>query len=172
MQKKESSFQAYDFDYKGGQNNGYTFQTVAGISYLITFKPTTYLFGEESIFSLNTFEFSIIVLLNSTGKNPPLEKAISPTIAEIFKDFYENAPDTIAIYICDSSDRRQLLRKRKFDEWFEFYKGQLFVKIDAGFKEDDGSVYPVSLIIKEHNPFRAQIFDEFLNVINGYNVGK
>ena len=172
MQKKESSFQAYDFDYKGGQNNGYTFQTVAGISYLITFKPTTYLFGEESIFSLNTFEFSIIVLLNSTGKNPPLEKAISPTIAEIFKDFYENAPDTIAIYICDSSDRRQLLRKRKFDEWFEFYKGQLFVKIDAGFKEDDGSVYPVSLIIKEQNPFRVQIFDEFLNVINGYNVGK
>ena len=172
MQKEESLFQAYNFDYKGGQNNGYTFQTVAGISYLITFKPTTYLFGEESIFSPNTFEFSIIVLMNSTGKNPPLDKAIPPTIAAIFADFYENATDTIAIYICDSSDERQLLRKRKFDQWFEFYKGQLFVKIDAGFKENDGSIYPVSLIIKENNPFRTQIFDEFLNVINGYNVGK
>jgi hypothetical protein len=28
------------------------------------------------------------------------------------------------------------------------------------------------LIIKENNPFRTQIFDEFLNVVNGYNVGK
>jgi len=172
MQKEESSFQAYDFEYKGGANNAYTFQTGNGISYSITFKPTFYLFGEDSVFSKNTFEFSIIILINPTEKTPPLDNAIPPTIPSIFKDCYENAPETTAIYICDSSDGRQLLRKRKFDDWFEYYKGQLFIKIDSGFKETDGTQYPVSLIIKESHPFRTQIFDEFLNVVNGYNAGK
>jgi hypothetical protein len=172
MQKEESSFQAYDFEYKGGDNNDYTFQTGNGISYSITFKPTFYLFGEDSVFSKNTFEFSIIILINPTEKTPPLDKAIPPTIASIFKDFYENAPETIAIYICDSLDGRQFLRKRKFDDWFQYYKGKLFIKIDSGFKETDGTQYPVSLIIKETHPFRTQIFDEFLNVVNGYNADK
>jgi hypothetical protein len=172
MQKEESLFQAYDFEYKGGDNNVYTFQTGNGISYSITFKPTFYLFGEDSAFSQNTFEFSILVLINPTETTPPLDKAIPPTIASIFKDFYENATETIAIYICDSSDGRQLLRKRKFDDWFEYYKGQLFIKIDSGFKETDGTQYPVSLIIKETHPLRTQIFEEFLDVVNGYNTGK
>ena len=172
MQKEESSFQGYSFEYEGGINNAYTFQTGSKISYSITFKPTFYLFGEDSIFSQNTFEFSILVLANPTDKTPPLDKAIPPTIAAIFKDFYENAPETIAIYICDSSDGRQLLRRRKFDDWFEYYKGELFIKIDSGFKEIDGSEYPVSLIIKGTNPFRTQIFDEFLNVVDKYNTGK
>lgn len=172
MQKEESLFQGYNFEYKGGINNAYTFQTENRISYSITFKPTFYLFGEDSILSPNTFEFSILVLVNPTDKTPPLDKAIPPTIASIFKDFYENAPETIAIYICDSSDGRQLLRKRKFDDWFDYYKGELFVKIDSGFKETDGTQYPVSLIIKETNPFRTQIFEEFLKVIKGYNTDK
>jgi hypothetical protein len=172
MQKEESLFQAYDFEYKGGANNAYTFQTENRISYSITFKPTFYLFGEDSVFSKNTFEFSIIVIANPTDKTPPLDKAIPPTIALIFKDFYENAPETIAVYICDSSDGRQLLRQRKFNDWFNYYQGELFVKIDSGFKETDGTQYPVSLIIKETHPFRTQIFDEFLNVVNGYNAGK
>jgi Family of unknown function (DUF6169) len=172
MQKEESLFQAYNFEYEGGVNNAYTFQTESKISYSITFKPTFYLFGKDSVFSQNTFEFSILVVTNPTNKTPPLDKSISPTIASIFKDFYENAPETIAIYICDSSDGRQLLRKRKFNDWFEYYKGETFVKIDSGFKETDGTEYPVSLIIKGTNPFRTQIFDEFLNVVNGYSADK
>lgn len=168
MQKEESLFQGYNFECKGGINNAYTFQTENRISYSITFKPTFSLFGEDSILSPNTFEFSILVLVNPTDKTPPLDKAI----ASIFKDFYENAPETIAIYICDSSDGRQLLRKRKFDDWFDYYQGELFVKIDSGFKETDGTQYIISLIIKETNPFRTQIFEEFLDVVRGYNVGK
>ena len=171
MQKEVSSSPKYDFDFIGGDKNSYTFQTVHKLTYEITFKPTPYLFGESSPFAPHTFEFSIILVNNPAEKLPPLDKAILPTVASIFADFFEKSPDTIAIYICDSSDGRQLIRHKKFDAWFYYYE-HIFVKVDSGFKETDGTFYPVSLIIKETHPFGAQIFDEFLNVMRGYNVGK
>ena len=162
--------QQYEFEHQGG--NIFSFETLHQIIYLVKFKPTVYLFGEDSIFAPHSFELIIEVAENLTGKNPPSDPKIPPTIAAIFTDFYENAADTITIYICDSSDDRQMTRQRKFDRWFEYFKGAFFVKIDTHFKESDGTQYPVSLIIKESNPFRTQIFDEFLNVVSGYNAGK
>jgi chorismate synthase len=156
----------------GGIKNGYSFTTSNTITYEVTFKPTPYLFGEDSTFSLNTFEFSLLVSANALTKSLPFDKAIAPTIAAIFVDFYSKAEDTIAIYICDSSDGRQLLRQRKFNDWFEIYKKETFIKIDSGFVESNGTFYPVSLIIKNKNPHRVQIFEAFLNVIDGYNADK
>ncbi len=161
----------YVFDFIGGHNNSYTFKTINKITYEVTFKPTTYLFGEESIFSQQTFEFSII-LVDNPANFVPLDKSVAPTVVAVFIDFYENAKDTIAIYICDSSDGKQILRQRKFNDWFEIYRQASFIKIDSGFVESDGTFYPVSLIIKEQNPYRVQIFEQFLNVIDGYNATK
>lgn len=171
MQKKASLSQAYEYNFIGGEKNSYSFETIHQLTYEITFKPTPYLFGESSPFAPHTFEFSIILVNNPAKKLSPLDKAILPTVASIFADFFENAPDTIAIYLCDSSDGRQLIRHKKFDAWFYYYE-HIFVKIDSGFKETDGTEYPVSLIIKETHPFRTQIFDQFLDVVRGYNVGK
>ncbi len=171
MQKEVLLSPKYDFNFIGGDKNSFTFQTVHKLTYEITFKPTFCLFGEDSSFAPYTFEFSIILVDNPADKLPQLDKAILPTIASIFADFFEKAPDTIAIYICDSSDGRQLIRHKKIDTWFYYYK-HIFVKIDSQFLQKYGTIYPVSLIIKEYHPFRTQIFDEFLNVVNGYNAGK
>ncbi len=171
MKKEEHQSSRYDFKWVGGQFNTYFFDTTHQVRYEVVFKPTPYLFGEDSIFSFYTFEFSILVAQNPTNKLL-FDSLIAPTIAAIFADFYHNSPETIAIYICDSSDNRHLTRMKKFNRWFEYYKGDSFVKIDSGFKESDGTLYPVSLIIKEKNPFRVQIFEAFLNVIDGYNSDK
>jgi Family of unknown function (DUF6169) len=171
MQKKESLSLAYEYNFIGGEKNTFSFETIHELTYEVTFKSTPYLFGEDSIFAKYTFEFSIILVNNSFEKNPPPDAKIPPTIAAIFTEFFDDAPDNIAIYICDSSDGRQLVRRKKFDLWFSYYE-HTFVKIDSGFKETDGTQYPVSLIIKETHPFRTQIFDEFLNVVNGYNADK
>ena len=172
MQKKEFSSPKYEYSFVGGEKNTFSFQTINRFTYDVTFKPTPYLFDEGSVYSHYTYEFSIILVSNTLEQNPPFDPKIPPTIAAIFTDFYENAVDTITIYICDSSDGRQMTRRRKFDKWFDYFKGESFIKIDAKFKESDGTQYPVSLIIKESNPFRTQIFDEFLNVVSGYNAGK
>lgn len=171
MQKKESLSLAYEYYSIGGEKNAYSFETIQELTYEITFKPTPYLFGEGSPFAPHTFEFSIILVNNPADKLPRLDKAILPTIASIFGDFFVKAPDNIAIYICDSTDGRQLIRHKKFDAWFYYYQ-HIFVKINSGFKETDGNFYPVSLIIKETHPSGVQIFDEFLNVMKGYNTGK
>jgi hypothetical protein len=171
MQKKESLSQNYEFSFLGGEKNSFTFQTLNGDTYEILFKPTPYLFNENSIYSQNTYEFSIILASNPSNNNPPTDLKIPATIAKIFSYFFDNSDDTVTIYICDSSDGRQLARQRKFDHWYSYYNN-IFVKIDAKFEEIDGTIIPVSLIIKESNPFRTQIFDEFLNVVHGYNSDK
>lgn len=109
----------YKYDFIGGLNNSYVFETYKGIIYEIKFKPSTYinLFSKEV--SEFIFEFVIKVAVNETGKNPTLDKLVSETIAEIFKEFLLKHKNNIALYICDSSDGRQDLRKRKFDEWYD-----------------------------------------------------
>jgi Family of unknown function (DUF6169) len=172
MQKEELLSQRYNHRFIGGEKNAFSFETVHKVTYEVTFKSSPYIFSEDSDFAQYTFEFSIVLVNNPSEKNPPPDAKIGPTIAAIFTDFYENSPRTIAIYICDSSDGRQLLRQRKFNDWFNYYKGQRFLKLDAEFKETNGTQYPVSLIIKYNHPYRVQILDEFLNVVYGYNAGK
>lgn len=171
MQNVESSSLKYEFTLVGGPKNVYSFQTVNGISYEITFKPTFYLFGEDSLFSPFTYEFSIILVNNPLDREPPADLKIPPTIAAIFAEFFKNAPQTVIVYICDSSDGRQLFRKRKFDRWFEYYKGA-FIKIDTSFDEADGTNYPVSLILKGNNPFRDQVVTQFFSIIDSFNQTK
>ncbi len=171
MQKEELSSPNYEFRFIGGSKNSYTFQTINQVTYEIVFKPTPYLFGESAIFSYFTYEFSIILVNNPMDREPPVDLKIPPTIAAIFTDFFNNAADTVVIYICDSSDGRQVFRKRKFDRWFEHYKYS-FIKIDSSFDEADGTHYPVSLILKERNPFRNEICAQFMNIVGGFNQNK
>ncbi len=77
----------YDFEFAGGIFNSYFFQTNNGIIYEVIFKPSDYVFEGDDLFKNNTFEFSILVVENPTDKNPPLDKLIPTTIANIFNDF-------------------------------------------------------------------------------------
>lgn len=172
MRREESQYLGYSFEFNGGIKNVYSFQTVLGCDYNITFKPTPYLFGENAVFSYFTYEFSIVLAKNPMDKEPPVDLKIPPTIAAIFSDFFNKTFYTVVVYICDSSDGRQIFRKRKFDRWFEYYKGDSFIKIDASFDETDGNNYPVSLILKERNPFRNEICTQFMNIVGGFNEAK
>ena len=79
----------YEFEFIGGSQNSYTFQTVNLIIYEIKFTPTPYLFGENSPFASHVYEFSIIIADNPTDTNPAFDDRTSPTIAAIFTAFYE-----------------------------------------------------------------------------------
>ena len=45
-------------------------------------------------------------------------------------NFYSRKNNAISIYICESSDGKELVRKRKFDQWFQEYNDDTFIKID------------------------------------------
>ncbi|AUD05438.1 hypothetical protein GCM10028818_53470 [Spirosoma horti] len=162
----------YEFDFMGGSENSYVFQTINRIVYEVKFIPTPYLFDEASPFASYVYEFSILVADNPTDLEPIFDERTSYTVAAIFTEFYEQNDALITIYICDSSDGRQLTRQRKFNYWFYFFVKDDFVKYDDIIRNIDGEKYPVALILKEQNPYKAQIIGEFIAIISGYNSDK
>jgi hypothetical protein len=162
----------YSYEFLGGINNSYTFVTKIGIIYEIKFKPTDYINMFDSDVSKFMYEFVIKVAVNDTGKNPPLDVNVSETIAQIFKEFLLKHDNNIAIYICDSSDGKQELRRRKFNEWFDKYQTDGFAKIDEKLRDSSNNLYPISLIIQRNNPKRIEIIDAFLKLTDDNNTVK
>ncbi|CAN1495167.1 hypothetical protein MCETHM1_00317 [Flavobacteriaceae bacterium] len=80
--------------------------------------------------------------------------------------------NNIALYICDSSDEKQELRKRKFDEWYEKYQDNTFVKMNEKLKDSNGNFYLITMILQYKNPRRVQIIDAFLKLADDNNTEK
>ncbi len=164
---------SYSFFFEGGIENSYYFETYNGIIYKVIFKPTPYLFGDEkSFFSDSIFEFSIIIQFNPNEKLPATNSKIGATSAEIFKDFYLKKGNSITIYISDSSDDKQAIRKRKFEIWFTKYNSTDFFKIDKVLVDSQNNRFPISLILNDANPYRNKILDSFTKLINQNNENK
>lgn len=160
--------QSYNFRFFGGSDNVYSFNTDNQISYSIKFKPCDYIFEGRTPFYVPTFELVIEVAINETGKNPPLDPRISFTVARIFSDFYQSNNGKVIIFICDSSDRRQEARRRKFNQWVELFKGNEYVKFDAEIIDPLGPIYHNSIILRTDNPYRDQIMKSFFDLADDY----
>ena len=153
----------YQYSFIGGLNNSYFFETVNKIVYEIKFKPSPYLLAGNE-FSELIYEFVIDVAINDSGKNPPLDNKVSLTIAEIFKEFFNAYSKNVCIYICDSSDNRQDIRRKKFDQWFYKYQNDSFIKIDEILVDSNKNRYPVSMVILKRNPYIKQIMAAFIEL--------
>ena len=172
MPNEEPELLKYDFTFIGSELNSYLFKTQTEITYEIRFTPTPYLFGEDSSYAADTFELSMLVSYNPTGRTPPFDRLTARTLAAIFEDFYLRSADTITLYICASHDGRQVLRQQLFHRWFYYFVRDDYAKVDEVIRDSAGVVYPLSLIIKKKNPRRSQIFEAFMQATLGYNVDK
>lgn len=111
------------------------------------------MFGDEqSEISKYIFEFIIEVVNTTITRRIPEDKKVGITVVAIFKNFYEKYGDAISIYICDTSDGKELARKRKFDGWFSLFNDENFVKVDQVVLDSIGNMFPISLIISKSNP--------------------
>jgi Family of unknown function (DUF6169) len=166
MQNEElQSLPKYDFEFAGGKFNSYFFQTELEIVYEVTFKPSGYIFEENITFSSQTFEFSVMPIENPKNLNPPLDKRIPNTLASIFFNFFQQN-ERIVVYVCDTSDMRASARYRKFNQWFDWYKGTSFMKIDMQMgKDTNNEIYFTSLIIRLENPNADEIVAAFRKLI-------
>jgi Family of unknown function (DUF6169) len=168
MQQIINKDNVYPFRFKGGEQSLYEFDTDNVISYDVRFKPCDYIFEGRVDFHVPTFELTIEVAVNETGKKPPLDPKIPFTIASIFADFYQKNDRQVIIFICDSSDRKQEVRRRKFNQWVEFFKGNEYVKFDTEIIDPIGSTYYNSIILKTDNPYRDQIIQSFIDLADDY----
>lgn len=151
----------YDFFYLGGINESYAFVTKNEVYYEAKFKQSNYLFGGLKEFNIDIFEFVIDVAISPKGEKLPSDSKIPETISLLIKDFFNRNSRNAILYICDSSDSRQAARKRKFDKWVEYFKGEEFIKVDSEIFDGDNNKIYSSLIIKTENPFFSEVIKYF-----------
>ncbi len=156
--------ESYDFSFIGGINNSYVFLTENDITYQVKFKDSSYLFHGRLDFDVQAFEMVIEIQDNPNKIKPPLDSKMPITISTIFKDFCEKFNERVIVYICDSSDIRQEARRRKFNQWVDQFKGDDYIKLDTAIEENSKITYHSSVIVRNDNPFKMQIFDAFLNL--------
>jgi Family of unknown function (DUF6169) len=154
----------YDFEFAGGIFNSYYFNTDFNITYHVKFKDSSYLFEGRLEFDVYAFEMVIEIESNPTGIKPPLDSKMPLTISTIFKDFCQKFNERVIIYICDSSDVRQEARRRKFNQWVDQFKGDEYLKLDTAIEENSKITYHSSVIVRNDNPYKMQIFEAFLNL--------
>ncbi len=59
--------------------------------------------------------------------------------------------ENVAAYVCDSLDKRQLSRKRKFDRWFFFYNDGSLIKEDGIAIVAGTEIYNAMILHKEND---------------------
>jgi hypothetical protein len=161
---------SYTFEIINNSSNSYLFKTSLGIGYEVKFKPSAYILGDDTTpYADYIFEFIIELIYNPLDRNPPLDNLMSDTIAAIMIDFYNKKNKSVCIYICDSSDGRQELRRRKFEDWFNSQNNLKLFKFDEKIVDSQGIVYPLSAILRKDNPFFHEIIDAFIQITAEYS---
>jgi hypothetical protein len=159
----------YNIRFAGGQYNSYFFGTDNEVVYEIKFKEFFYFFEGHLPYSHTTFELVVQVIENPHEKLPAQDPRIQPTIAAIILDFFDTIALPIVLYVCDSSDGKQLVRSRLFSVWFTEYQTPDMAKRDSTLRDKNGDDVPISLILQTTNPYRRDIIDEFFRTIGGYH---
>lgn len=162
----------YNFEFVGGVNNSYTIVTKSDVVYEVKFKSSQYIVEIEDFENELVFEFVIEVLYKPINVALTLDKLLGPTINKIFNEFYGFYKESITIYICDSSDGKHFIRKRKFDHWFEEFNDDTFIKFDDVIKDAEDNDFPVSFILKKNNPNFYKILDTLTKSISNNNQDK
>ena len=85
------------------------------------------------------------------------------TIIEIIKNFLAGLENAV-VYVCDTSDGKELFRKRKFDQWFRKYDDGTIIKVDGHIAVPNFNIYNAILIHKENQ--KKNRFIEAFNDLN------
>lgn len=160
---------AYSFQKSKDLFNTYIFETKSNVFYSLKFKHSPFMLGDnKKEFSESIFEFVIEVFFNPEDKLPAKDDLISETIHQILLDFFQSKNETTCLYICDSSNGKQLVRRRKFNQWFDYFVKSNFVKYDEILFDKNDNEFPFSLIMQKHNKYIPEVIAAFQEIINSF----
>lgn len=118
-------------------------------------------------------ELVIHVVDNPTGRRPPLDALIAPTVAAIIDNFYQKSSLTITIFICDTADRKHEARWRKSNRWYDHFAATDYIRMDDAFRDTkEDLLYHCALIAKNHNPYLREIGLAFIDLMTNFKAGK
>lgn len=124
-------------------DNEFYFITDTLVKYRLSITLSPYLEEYPEI----VYEFSFF----PDGLPSRFSDKISTTIITFLRDIFSINHSAVIVFICESSDSRELSRYRLFNKWFKKY-GQGFVKLDAEISIDENIVYYHSVLTTETNP--------------------
>ena len=153
--------QAYNFELINADNNEYTFVTSNELIYNIAFVKADFYFSERHSFKQNVFE--LIIQLDESQKNirAVRDPKLPSTIAAIFLDFFYSN-ERVVVFSCDTTDRRQAIRHRKFDDWFKQFNDDTFIKLNEVIDDiENEAKYFMSMILVNTNPLKDEIIVAF-----------
>ncbi|MCU0341259.1 MAG: DUF6169 family protein, partial [Spirosomaceae bacterium] len=129
-------------------------------------------FPENIEFNHNVFELVIKLVEDGEYARPQKDAKLPQTIAAIFFDFFSSR-ERVVVFSCDTTDRKQAARHRKFNDWYLRFNDDSFAKFD-GIIEDtvNDSVYFLSMIIKSDNPYKEDISIAFKELTDSLLGGK
>ena len=144
------------------RNNYFEFTTANGTVYLCYFLSYSEYFKNYKEIAGNIYSFNVEVL---KGRNTGIssDEKIGRTIIEIVKAFLSGLENAV-VYVCDTSDGKELLRKRKFDQWFKKYDDGTIIKVDGHIAVPNFNIYNAILIHKENQ--KKNRFIEAFNDLN------
>jgi Family of unknown function (DUF6169) len=139
-------------EYQRVNKDTYHFINEFGVKYEVYFADGKDYFPEMYFkHYLRVFGFRPI-----SSTNLSFDKKIVQTIITILTDYlYQD--DYIVMYVCDESDKKQSVRSRLFNLWFNKYNDDSFEKIDLVFEERTF----VSAIISKTNTFYIDFKQNF-----------
>ena len=144
-----SSLRLYDYWVEDEQ---YLFKTPSGATYVAYFLKLP--FADN----LYTFNFDRL----DPGVDGMVDAYVSDTICAILVKFFQNHLDSMLI-TCDSSDGREMVRKRLFESWYLSYAPPELIKIDRCGRTEDYNLV-LSLFVWDDNPDKERliaVLDEY-----------
>ena len=137
-----SSLRPYDYWVEDEQ---YHFKTPSGATYVAYFLKLP--FADN----LYTFNFDRL----DPGVDGMVDAYVSDTICAILVKFFQNHLDSMLI-TCDSSDGREMVRKRLFESWYLSYAPPELIKIDRSGRTEDYNLV-LSLFVWDDNPDKERL---------------
>ena len=148
--------------YQEDENTSY-FITDDGRRYSVTFEGQSFFDINEFAFAERTYE-----LFLTLEKAPPVystDPKIGATLAAIIHNFIEKDPLRLVCFTCDTADGRHFARYKRFNEWFSENNDGHYLKLE------DSVPYPainklflITLIVRNDNPYSAQILVSFVDL--------
>ncbi len=129
------------------KNYFYQFETETGAKYACYFLLYKEYFIDYPAVADNIYSFNVD-LIGKAAKSE-IDERIAITIVSILQSFLQGLQNAV-VYICDSSDERHLLRKRKFNAWFHQYDDGTIIKVEATAIIENMTLYNAILIHKDN----------------------
>ena len=138
----------------------YTFIADSGAEFAVGFMPDDLIRQDES------YEF---VIGNLNGIKSPRDRKVKQTIVCILEEFF-NANKSTMLFLCSTSDGKQLMRGRLFKNWFDSYEYRSrFTMVTSTLVDEYGIDNVASIIIRNDNPRLGRVLAEFGEAIEMFS---